>query len=85
MSRFIIEHQTLDIIVGWDPPLATYFVQVRTRPDDPNQAPQDLVWRGCVIGDLRSSDAVAQLVAPYATLPHHLLDELRISMENDAT
>lgn len=31
------------IIVGWDPPLATYFGQVHVRPlhDDPDRSPDD--------------------------------------------
>ena len=46
MSRHLIrDDRQFEVIVGWDPPLQTLFLQVYDKSRDEDLGP--LVWRGC--------------------------------------
>jgi hypothetical protein len=57
------------VIVGWDPPLQTFFAQVKstlleeTDPDDPF-----LLWIGCSLREIYSVDGLVGPLRPYAKL-----------------
>ena len=82
MSRHAIE--TFDpnntAIVGWDPPLQTFFALVKSRlrekrdPDDPF-----LLWIGCEAGEIADVEALAAQLAPFA----ELAPEIRAALEAD--
>lgn len=59
------------VVVGWDPPLQTYFVQVidraREAQEDDENDKFDL-WVGCTFGEIDTIDGVAGYVSPHAEL-----------------
>ncbi len=80
MSRYhIIPRQPgLTCVVGWDPPLGTFFAQVRTHPGA-GIPPREVLWVGTDIAELGTLEALMQTLAPYATLP----EDVRRSLEAD--
>lgn len=74
MSRHSLNprDESFDVIVGWDPPLHTYFVQV-LRPADPATDNDDemIVWRGFgryadPPDEILTLGIVDELIKPYA-------------------
>lgn len=57
------------VIVGWDPPLQTFFAQVKSSlleksdPDDPF-----LLWVGCFPGEIYDIDGLVDALRPFAHL-----------------
>ena len=80
MSRYILptEHTTLEVVLGWDPGLDTYFSQVfdLTAPDDADNC---LWWVGttphaiCTVHDLQ--ERLSTYVG--VTIPEALRTQLR--------
>lgn len=58
-----------EVAIGWDRPLATFFVQV-FRPD-PLEAGEEtaFIWVGTDIGELPTAAAAISIAAPHADLP----------------
>ena len=54
MSRHVWAHGEKTIVVGYDPPLRTFFGQVWDHPDDDDLA----IWVGCVPEELTSVEAL---------------------------
>lgn len=61
------------IIVGYDPPLSTFFAQVYKQTDD---EPAWVLWEGCRPGQLAYAYEVLDLVSGHAYIPDGLWDEL---------
>ncbi|MEP9404559.1 hypothetical protein [Sphingomonas sp. VNH70] len=59
-------------VVGWDRPLATYFVQVFLKDTD-----EIAYWWGAAPGEVTTADAAIALVAPFAVVPGDLAANLR--------
>lgn len=68
------------IIVGWDHPMQTFFVQVIDRWLE-NEGHDDkfVLWRGCSLRELYEVDDVARVVGRYA----ELTPEMRSSLYGD--
>jgi hypothetical protein len=65
-------------VVGWDPPLDTFFAQASVRqPDDDLRDLPPLLWVGGAFQDLRSAEALQEAVAGWVVLPEALLERLR--------
>ena len=62
-------------IIGWDRPLATYFVQVLGNVDDEEQI---ILWQGTDYGEIPTPAAAIALLAPYCTIPDGLAAQLEI-------
>lgn len=62
-------------VVGWDPPLGTFFAQVHACPAA-RRPPRLLLWVGTDIEDIRTVQELAQALAPYANLPANLQRQL---------
>lgn len=70
-----------EVVVGWDPPLQTFFVQVRDlRPDQrfTGGVLDDLVlWKGAsAIGEICDVDELIAVVAPYAFISPWMRESL---------
>jgi len=78
MSRYKLPADGLDIVVGWDPPLSTFFVQVWDlhKPEDDNE----VLWVGYTPGEIRDVDQVVKAVAPWVRVP----DSVQRSLYADA-
>jgi hypothetical protein len=72
------------IVVGYDPPLETFFVQVHTH--DRATGEDDLVyWRGTYPFELVSIAALAEAVAPYAVLSAEVHAQLQHDYQRRTT
>jgi hypothetical protein len=87
MSRHELTHRDdaddhLDIAIGWDRPLNTYFVQVLDPTRDEEKPGFEILWRGTSFGEILSADDAIALVSPWAEIPADLralliLDRIR--------
>lgn len=75
MSRYkipasvITDTRVSEIIVGWDRPLRTFFVQVHTPDPDEEGETMLLLHEGCDIDRQLSMHDLKVLLSPYASLP----------------
>ena len=72
----------LEITIGWDRPLNTYFVQVLDPTRDEEEPGFEILWRGTSFGEILSTDDAIALVAPWAEISADLqalliLDRIR--------
>jgi hypothetical protein len=69
---------SVTVVLGWDAPLSTYFVQVWDVPAGASHHEDGklLLWLGCSLGELRSPADVARAISRYAALPVELSDIL---------
>lgn len=82
MSRHEIEafDPLNTVIVGWDPPLQTFFAQVKSSllekadPDDPF-----LLWVGCSLREIYEVEDLAAALRRYA----NLTPEMRVMLYGD--
>lgn len=68
-----------DVVVGWDPPLNTYFAQVAQGGRVEDVESWDLIlWAGGEYGEIQTVDQLKTITAPYAQLSEndvrHLID-----------
>jgi hypothetical protein len=74
MSRYSFQAGGREIIVGWDNPLVTFFVQVWDEAGD-EDAP--VLWVGAKPGEVRSVEALSECVRPFGEIPDAILTGLR--------
>lgn len=79
MSRYTLEPRdkslpddNFEIIIGWDPPLHTYFVQVLDPTCDEEDSGFEILWCGLTPGETPSADEAILLIAPWAVIPANL-------------
>ena len=72
MSRYRLQHpdQTLEIAVGFDPPLNTFFAQVIKHgpADDLTVEDETIVWVGTSRNEVSDSAILSTVFAPYLEL-----------------
>lgn len=76
MSRHTIRSdEEVEVVVGWDPPLQTFFALVydvaaykQALVDDPDADHVIILWEGTL--EHRSLDEVEELVRPWVSLTH---------------
>lgn len=68
------------VVVGWDRPLQTFYVQVRARGDADSDPDEEglLVWRGTMPGELPTAAEAVALASRYAAIPAKLSETLEI-------
>ncbi|MES3093439.1 hypothetical protein O6027_17545 [Sphingomonas aerolata] len=67
------------VAIGWDRPLATFFVQV-LRPHPTMESEDDMVeWQGTEPEELPTAASAIEIAARYASLP----DDLGATLETD--
>jgi len=77
MSRYTIAAQDpcYEVIVGWDPPMQTFFGQVcATTADDEDAA--CVLWVGLEVQALTTVAALQEVLQAYATLPAAVVAQL---------
>ena len=79
MSRHAVRsnNPALEIIVGWDPPLNTFFAQV-IRTDLTNDTDEDniVLWIGATSNEIERANSLIGPLAPYGTVPPALVETL---------
>ena len=70
-DKAIAEGQ-LEIAIGWDRPLNTYFVQVLDPTYDEEDARFEVLWRGNRFGEILSTDEAIAMITPWAIIPADL-------------
>lgn len=82
MSRYTMVHDDLELAVGWDQPLGTYFAQV-FRADTPDDADDDdglVAWCGYGQGEIRNLDALTEWCEQHGFV---IADSLRQRLVDD--
>ena len=79
MSRHAVtsNNPALDIIVGWDPPLETFFAQVmRTDLTDDAHENHVVLWIGTANREIERAESLIGPLAPYGAVPPALVEML---------
>lgn len=77
MSRHYVRTKPEEIIVGWDPPLQTYFFQI-IGPEREEEEDDLVIWVGASPSELPTVESLAVALAPYATLSAELAHKLEV-------
>lgn len=78
MSRYEVKglQKSHLIIVGWDKPLQTYFIQVKdllAEDVDDNM----ILWAGCTMHEIDTVERLEVLGHDYAIIPNNIIRKLR--------
>ncbi|MEV0734189.1 hypothetical protein [Polymorphospora sp. NPDC050346] len=73
-------NKNVEVWVGWDRPLATFFAQVLS-----DHADAEYVWVGVTTREITDPQRVIRLVAPYAEIPDNLYATLLTDSINEGT
>jgi len=65
-----------EVAIGWDPPMETYFAQVFDTAGDEENDTYEVLWIGNRFQEVLNPAAVIAAVAPFASVPDGLLDQL---------
>jgi hypothetical protein len=65
-----------EVVIGWDPPLRTYFAQVFDTAADEESDGREVLWIGTGFREVPDPTAVIAAVTPFASVPAGLLDQL---------
>ena len=86
MSRHFITptNPRHEVIVGWDAPLDTYFVQVFDTGIDDTAIEAPVAMVGQTMGEVRCIDRILQVVSLHARIPEGLRDTLIEDCRNEA-
>ncbi len=86
MSRHLIRSdEQFEVVVGYDDPLDTYFVQVYDIPAqkaDPDGEDVLIVWAGEMPAEITDVYVVVALVAPYKKMNEAEIEGLRMERGN---
>lgn len=77
-QSLIAQYPHVEVIVGWDNPLQTFFAQV-LDPDQPDDQNESLFWTGTRPAQITSIEALEEHLQPYAPLP----DDVRHRLEQE--
>ncbi|MFJ1757655.1 hypothetical protein [Kitasatospora sp. NPDC088134] len=73
-----------EVRIGWDAPLATYFLQVLdVPPADSDEEIIETVWEGGAPHEHPEPELLVALASQYATVPDDLVDTLRADKAAD--
>lgn len=78
MSRYTIAARPPyhHCVVGYDPPLGTFFAQVY-KSKGPRRSPPLVHWVGADFGELPTVEALTAAIAAYVTVPDDIQQQLR--------
>ncbi len=85
MSRHFVtpRNPRHEVIVGWDAPLDTYFVQVFDTAIDDTAIEAPVAMVGQTLGEVHCVDRILQVVALHATVPEGLRETLIADRRNE--
>lgn len=72
-----------EVIVGWDAPLGSYFVQVFDTAIDDTAIEAPVAMIGQSLGEIRCVDRILQVAALYATVPEGFRETLLADCRNE--
>lgn len=80
MSRHELEPSNPDhsVVVGWDPPLQTFFVQVKDTTKDEDDENYMLIWEGYRPDELAADEALGIVEKYVKFVPADLLTALHV-------
>ncbi len=83
MSRYRLSEHPLEIVVGWDPPLQTFFLQILDPAKDEEE--EIVLWLGMSPGELPAITDLDRALADHAALTSGvaLPTELRRRLEEE--
>lgn len=67
---------THEVVVGWDPPIDTFFAQVLDNAGDEEEGTYKVLWIGTRFQEVLNPATVIAAVAPFASVPADLLGQL---------
>jgi hypothetical protein len=76
VSRHDLSTETIEVVVGWDPPMNTYFVQVWDKTLDKTAPASELLWIGFHPNEITDVEHVREAVAPWVQLPGDVIRAL---------
>lgn len=76
MSRHELTAEGVRAVVGWDPPLCTFYAQAWDTTKDEDDPAAELLWIGCFPGEIRDPQQVCDAVAPWVRIPDDLFGKL---------
>ena len=65
-----------EVVLGWDPPMCTYFAQVLDSTAGEESDAYEVLWIGIRFQEVLNPASVVAAVAPFATVPADLLGQL---------
>ena len=65
-----------DILVGWDPPMNSFFLHVIDTSKSEDNPKRDVLWIGCTEHEIYNPDVVIEKAAPYAEIDPAMRDRL---------
>src|SRR4051794_11726297 len=82
MSRYTFEGKEVDIeiVVGWDNPLQTFFVQVWNQEESKDPycgIDEPAFWAGATTGEVRTLEDLLDLVESYGAVPDEVVRDLQ--------
>jgi hypothetical protein len=83
VSRYEIAGKNPDhsVVVGYDPPLRTFFAQVSCAgADEDEDDGHMLLWVGTNPGEIATVESLARTLATFAEIPAAVADELRADL-----
>lgn len=76
MSRYRISNENYEVaIVGWDPPMNTYFYQIFKTEDDYEEG-REYRFGGIMIGSIDSVEKLVEMISKYISIPDHIKELL---------
>jgi hypothetical protein len=85
MSRHCIARQPNEVVVGWDPPFQSFFLEVFDVAKGEDEDDEVLLWLGPPVGEIPTVAALEATLAAHAELTSGatLTPELRRKLEED--
>lgn len=72
-----------EVVVGWDPPLRTYFAQVLDTAADEESDDFEVLWIGTGPHEVLNPATVIAAVTPFASVPADLAEQLACDCRAD--
>ncbi len=69
-------HPAHEVVVGWDPPTASFFAQVLDTAAEEGSDGYEVLWIGTRFREVPDPATVIAAVAPFASVPADLLGQL---------
>lgn len=84
MSRHVIpalpDAGNVEVVVGWDPPLNTFFAHITDLTVDEDDPAAELLWIGTDYAEIHDLRRVRSALAPWAEIP----DEIERALYSEA-
>ena len=78
MSNYDIQswNSDLKVMLGWDPPLNTFFAHVIDTSKNEGEEGREVLWIGCTFNEIHDREKVVDAVTPYAEVSEEIYNQL---------